>query len=127
MSPLPPLQLREEHVKLILPSVGLFGFYFGAFFGLVLLRDRMELGAALGGLLGGLFTLFATAVWLHPLGRFASVANSLAAFFVGAFIAWWIPWPFVQNLVIWGTVFLWVWREERAAMRPAARPGPPRS
>lgn len=124
------MTLRDEHVKVVLPSVGLLGLYLGAGAGMVLARDRMELGAALGGLLGGWAALLATAIWLWPVGRFASVANSLAAYFVGGLLAWKVPWPFAQNLVIWGTVFLWVWREERreAALKPPEAPtGPPRS
>lgn len=122
------MTLRDEHVKLVLPSVGILGLYLGAWAGMAALPESMALAGALGGIIGGFAALLAAVIWLHPLGRFASIANALAAWGAGAFVAWWLPWPFVQNLVLWSAVFLSVWRDERLARpRPAAPTGPPRS
>jgi hypothetical protein len=126
----PGFSRKDENVKIILPSVGIFGLYLGAWAGALIVRERMELGMALGGILGGGAALLAAQVWLWPVGRFATVSNGIAAWTVGCLLAWFIPWPFLQNLVLWAAVFLSVWREERAARpRPesAARISPPRS
>lgn len=114
---LPGFSPKDENVKIILPSVGIFGLYLGAWAGALLIRERMELGMALGGILGGGAALLLVQVWLWPVGRFATVSNGLAAWAAGCLLAWFIPWPFLQNLVLWGAVFLSVWREERAAAR----------
>lgn len=112
---LPGFSAKDENVKFILPSVGIFGLYLGAWGGALALSDRMALGMALGGILGGGLTLLLVQVWLWPVGRFATVSNGIAAWAAGCLLAWFIPWPFLQNLVLWTAVFLSVWREERAA------------
>lgn len=121
-------ELKDEHVKLILPSAGVLGLYLGGFLG-AFLAARGEAGptalllaAAAAALAGGAAALLAAQIWLWPVGRFATIAGILKAWLLAAPLCWLVLRVVgeraalassLQNALFWGAAFLSVLREER--------------
>lgn len=131
--------VKDEHVRFLLPTCGVFGLYLGGFLGVLLFgKLSSESEAALfafagvcGLLTAGAFVL-AVQIWLWPVGRAATITRMLKAWTLALPLCWAILRMlgehellagFLENLVLWTAGLASVVLDERRAA--SAKPGPP--
>lgn len=133
-----PPRVKDEHVRFILPSVGVLGLYLGGFLGLALfskLTASQSAAALLAfstacALLTGGAVLLAVQIWLWPVGRAATTNRMLKAWGLALPLCWAIIRVlgeheflagFLQNLVLWTAGLASVVIDERKAAHAKSR------